>query len=239
VDTERGYVDDIYSAELASTPALQLVKLGCPGETTGTFLHGGICPTYGSQMGAADKFLKTYGSQTSFITLDIGANNVDNCAPGGNVNTTCVAQGEKAAGKQLPVILANLEAADPGVVIYAMNYYDPFLAAYLEGPPDGMGLAEASIPLTVDFNNELDQIYTAHGVTVVNVQDNVFDTTDYTMANGDTIGGSPVPDDVYDLCAQTYNCTPSPQGPNIHPNDVGYQNIADAFLADLNPATAG
>ena len=49
VETKQGYADDLWSRYHASTPALRLAKLGCPGETTGTMLAGG-CPWPGTQM---------------------------------------------------------------------------------------------------------------------------------------------------------------------------------------------
>src|ERR1700729_1541987 len=43
VETGQGYPDLVYATLLASHPALRLVRLGCPGETTQTMMHGGIC----------------------------------------------------------------------------------------------------------------------------------------------------------------------------------------------------
>lgn len=42
VETGQGYPDLVYATLLASHPALRLVRLGCPGETTQTMMHGGI-----------------------------------------------------------------------------------------------------------------------------------------------------------------------------------------------------
>jgi lysophospholipase L1-like esterase len=229
VDTDQGYVDDVYSSELANDSSLQVEKLGCPGETTKTFMDGGICPIYGSQLRAASRFLRLHGADTSFVTIDIGANNVDNCVSGLAVNLPCINKGVNQIKKQLPVILSTLEAADPGVPIYGMNYYDPFLAAYLDGS-SGQQLAALSLDLAQEVNTTLDTIYGDYNVPVADVAD-AFGTYDNTFTNGDTIGGNPVPDDVYNICALTYMCAPSPVGPNIHANPTGYQTIANAFLA--------
>ena len=43
VETGQGYADQLYAMLRPSQPTLQLVKLGCPGETTATMIHGGIC----------------------------------------------------------------------------------------------------------------------------------------------------------------------------------------------------
>ncbi len=229
LDTDQGYVDDIENAELATDPTLQVEKLGCPGETTKTFVNGGICPTYSSQLHAATKFLRLHGADTSFVTIDIGANNVDNCLVGTTVNLPCINKGINQINKQLPVILAALQAADPGVTIYGMNYYDPYLAAYLDGSA-GQQLASLSLILAQSVNSTLATIYGNYNVPVADVAD-AYGTSDNTFNNGDTIGGNPVPDDVYNICALTYMCAPSPVGPNIHANPTGYQTIANAFLA--------
>lgn len=41
--TNQGYVDDLYAVYRRQVPNLRLVKLGCPGETTGTMINGGVC----------------------------------------------------------------------------------------------------------------------------------------------------------------------------------------------------
>lgn len=270
INTDQGYVDDIYQAQLANAstnPAdatLQLVKLGCPGETTTTYLRGGICPNYHSQNLAAVNFLKHHGAQTKFITLDIGANNVDSCLTfdpttglANGVNGTCFINGTKTAAKQLAVILTNIKAAAPNVPIYGMTYYDPFLALYLQGEvynlqngiPEGTptspgtieeNLAEGSVGLSANFNGALDQVYSAFGVPVTDVGSatalagapDAFNTTDQTSAENAQIPVAPgvsvpVPDNVANICALTWECNLS----NIHPNQNGYQVIAGDFQA--------
>src|ERR1700684_457052 len=54
VETRQGYAIQVYAALLPGHPGLRLVKLGCPGETTSTMIHGGICRYRGgSQLAAA------------------------------------------------------------------------------------------------------------------------------------------------------------------------------------------
>src|SRR5262245_38196656 len=59
VETDEGYSDQIFAALQPNFPNLQLVKLGCPGETTATMINGGICNDYasGNQLNDALKFL--------------------------------------------------------------------------------------------------------------------------------------------------------------------------------------
>jgi hypothetical protein len=53
-ETGQGYPDQLYAMLRPGQPALHLVKLDCPGETTATMIHGGICRyPAGSQLAAA------------------------------------------------------------------------------------------------------------------------------------------------------------------------------------------
>src|ERR1035438_9134215 len=70
VSTDQGYADQLYAIEKPKIPGLQLVKLGCGGETTASFLSGqgnagdalllGCDPAGGSQMVAAERFLRQH-----------------------------------------------------------------------------------------------------------------------------------------------------------------------------------
>ena len=52
--TDEGYADQLYAIATSWYPNLELVKLGCPGETTGTMIDGGICAyDHGSQLDQA------------------------------------------------------------------------------------------------------------------------------------------------------------------------------------------
>jgi hypothetical protein len=43
--TDEGYADQLYRLLRLTRPRLQLVKLGCPGETSTTLIAGGLCPS--------------------------------------------------------------------------------------------------------------------------------------------------------------------------------------------------
>jgi hypothetical protein len=94
VVTNRGYADALFKAERRSRRGLRLKKLGCPGETTTTMIKGGICRyAGGSQLAAAKKFLRTH--RVAFVTLDIGANDVDGCLKNGSIDIACVGAGSR------------------------------------------------------------------------------------------------------------------------------------------------
>ncbi len=53
------------------------MDLGCPGEITTTFVHGGKCPyAEGSQLAAAEAFLSAHQGQVAFVTIDIGGDDI-------------------------------------------------------------------------------------------------------------------------------------------------------------------
>src|SRR5208282_2299781 len=103
VDTDQGYADQLYEIEKQSIPDLQLVKLGCGGETTTSFLTGrgnsadalllGCDPAGGSQMVAAERFLRKHGSEVALVTIDIGANDIDGCEEEDTISSDCVIRG--------------------------------------------------------------------------------------------------------------------------------------------------
>ncbi|MDA8341260.1 MAG: hypothetical protein M0007_03415, partial [Actinomycetota bacterium] len=67
VETDQGYANDLYDLYRFAYPGLHLEKLGCPGETTETMVHGGICSyPEGSQLAAAVAFLRTH--RVAFVT---------------------------------------------------------------------------------------------------------------------------------------------------------------------------
>jgi lysophospholipase L1-like esterase len=225
--TNQGYVDDLYAQLLARMPRLQLAKLGCPGETTGTMINGGTCPyALGAQLAQAADFLVTH--DVLLVTIDIGANNIDGCVTGGAPNPSCVANGVAAAAKDLPVIMQVLRWASPTVPIVGMNYYDPFLAAWLLGP-SGRALANASVALAQSFNATLGRTYAEFSAPVADVEGA------FMTPHGDALPGTGVPVNTAVICAWTWMCAPSPVGPNIHANTNGYFVIAAAFVARIGP----
>ena len=226
VETNQGYVDDLYGLYRGEVAGLQLTKLGCPGETTTTMIHGGVCyPAGTSQLDRAVGFLRSH--HVVLVTIDIGANNVLPCVGLSGIDTGCINQGVGEVTNDLPYILQQLRAAaGPGVPIVAMNYYDPFLAEWLQGPT-GQALAKQSVEFTVFFNNVLAQIYAAARVPVADVQA-AFQTTNFTLVP--PLGW---PLNVSIICASTWMCAPSPVGPNIHPNVAGYWVIAGTFAKTI------
>jgi lysophospholipase L1-like esterase len=229
--TGQGYVDDLYASLHSADPRLVLENLGCPGETSGTMLTGGVCPFAGAsnQMDAAVAFLRANPGRVKLITIDIGANDVDGCLSSGSINLTCINNGLTAIASNLARITVQLRRAAPYATIVGMNYYDPFLAAYLSGPT-GPALAQQSVTLSDTLNQELANIYSLVDARVADVA-GAFSTDDFTtmvpLAPGVT-----VPINVARICQWTWMCT-VPPGPDIHANQAGYAVLAQAFEAQL------
>ena len=114
VATPDGYADQVYAALHPSRPGLRLVKLGCPGETSTSMINGGICRYRGgSQLATAVAFLQAHRGRVLLVTLDIGANDPENCGgrPGLGQLAKCAVKDVPAAVGHLGTIMAHLKAA--------------------------------------------------------------------------------------------------------------------------------
>ncbi|MDH6131339.1 lysophospholipase L1-like esterase [Kitasatospora sp. MAA4] len=228
----HGYAQDLARtlgerAEHSGHP-FSFTDLGCPGETTGSMINGGCPyphPYAGAQVDAAVAYLKDHHRDDVTVTLDIGANNVDGCATGGNLDIVCAGKGIVTAGKDLGTILTRLRAAaGPHTKIVGMNLYDPFLAAWMTGDK-GKVLAGLSVPLADTLNTTLDVVDAVHGVPTADVA-KAFSTNSFLPLV--PLAGQQVPLNVDRIMTWTNMA----RG-DIHANDTGYQVMADAFLAKI------
>lgn len=230
-DTNQGYADVLYARLKLKDPSLQLVKLGCSGETTTTMIDGGKCtdryPVGTSQLQVAEQFLRDHLGQVTHLTLDIGANDVAGCAAGGSIDYACVAQGTTSITSNLQTILDRITAADGKLPKSAgMSYYDPFLANWLTGT-SGQVVATASVTLLVTINAIETLEYGEHGFKTADVQ-TAFHTADFGHKRF-VAGYGVLPANVADICQFTYMCSQQ----NIHPTAQGYRIIANAFAAKI------
>jgi len=234
VKTRQGYPDQLFTALHLGNPALKLVKLGCPGETTGTMMNGGIC-TYpaGSQLAQAAAFLANHKGHVQLVTIDIGANDLNPCLALTNITdiVKCLQQVFPKVQTKLTAIMKTLTTASgsgPPPMI-GMTYYDPELANWLKGTPADKALAKDSIALAQAFGNLLSGVYTAFGAKVADVFKS-FHTAQFAARVTLPAFGK-VPKDVGYICSYTWMCAAPPVGPNIHANRLGYAVIANTFLA--------
>ena len=228
-DTGQSVVTDVsYPGFLAETlkeeiPRLRHVNLGCPGETSDSFIDGGICDyKRGSQLNQAVKFLRSRGKSTKLITIDMGANDILGCIDGTNIDQTCFAGAVQNLITNMVDILNTLRwAAGPNVPIVAMNYYNPLAIFWFQDP----ALADQTNVLQGIVNSALEGVYAAFDVPVADVA--------AAYMSGDLVtddNGNLTPDSLDLLCTWTWMCSHQ----NIHPNAAGYGVIADLF-ADILP----
>jgi len=222
VPTNQGYVDDLYAFFHGDVPSLRLAKLGCSGETTASMALGLGSPcSYqaGSQLAQAIQFLQTH--RVALITIDIGADDLLQCfdVESAHIDQGCLSTAVQTTPYYLAGILSQLRAAAPNALIVGMNYYDPFLAAWLFGP-SGQALASLSLSLVTAFNGELASVYRAHQVPVADVAGTfrVDNTSLRVTAPNVTLA-----------LVWTWMSAQSPRGPDVHPNAFGYFAIASAF----------
>jgi lysophospholipase L1-like esterase len=247
VETQHGYTNQLFAMKRRSIPGLRLYKLGCGGEDTASMLGTGpktFCQytgdhrigyskrRRGSQIAAAEKFLREHRGQVAFVTIDIGANDVDGCATGGAVNVACLNAGIASIKNNIPKISKRLRAAaGRSVTIVGMTLYDPFLALYFD--PNTRGIAVASPGLAKQVNQSITNGHKRNGVTRVADVSKAFstDVTTPVTYSGPLTNNQPqqVPRNVERICQYTWMCVPRPVGPNIHANATGYGVIANTF----------
>jgi len=231
VETPQGYPDLVYATLRASHPGLRLVRLGCPGETTLTMMHGGICHyPAGSQLAAATAFLHAHRGHVFLVTIDIGANDLEDCGSQPNLAqlASCITQIPKDTADVATILTSLRAAAGPGVRIVGMNYYLPALAEWRSGLL-GHTTAELSEKFAVAYDDLLKHAYGQAGIGVADVF-GAFETTNF--GNPVVVPGiGSLPRNVARICQWTWECAPPPRGPNQHANAAGYRVIADEILA--------
>jgi lysophospholipase L1-like esterase len=238
---KHGYANQLYWRARQEIPSLELVKRGCPGESTDTMITGDwICPyPAGSQLDQAVAFLNAHRGRIAFITITIGFNDV-----GGTDGVVCwdfrtgvfslsCVRGELPNIKSnLGYIIDTLQAAAPSVPIAGMSYYDPFLGYWIVGPR-GEALARYNERTMQTLDAALISTYSSRGAAVADVAGpDFFDTANFTDMVWTPFGEVPV--NVAHTCRWTWFCSPQYLF-DLHANDVGYRVIAEAFWDVLHP----
>lgn len=219
-DYTHGYVDDLFHT-LQQEGVKSVANMGCPGETSSSFIQGGCAssipphfPYTGPQLNAAVSFLKANPGKVSLITLDIGANDVLR-------DTTVTPNGCTLNQSGFEADLATLDTNLTGTILPAlykaltpkghitsrivmMNYYNPL-----------QNICPNTIPSTQILNQHLANDVSGFGTIV-----DVFGA----------FGGATTPNP--NICTYTWftlGCPGIPQTNDIHATDLGYSVIADTF----------
>lgn len=225
-DKDGGYVGLVQRVLRHTWRGTELVNLACSGETVVSMVDGGRCAyPEGSQLDAATAFLTSHGRTTRVITLDIGANDVQRCVGDAGIDTTCITQGMTAVATRLPGVVTALREGAPKARIVVLNYYNPFLAAALQGP-DGEALAAQSTALQSTLNRIIEGAATANGAVVADIATS-FQSTSTRPTRLPGVGT--VPRNVALVCTWTWMCKRG----DIHANDAGYAVMGVTVLARL------
>lgn len=223
-DPDGGYVGGVLGAVRDPGSRTRLVNVACSGETVVSMVEGGRCDyEKGTQLAQALHFLHAHARFTRLITIDIGANDVQRCVtrePLG-IDGACLEDGMTQVATRLPAVLGALRDAAPGAEIVVLNYYNPFLAAYLLGD-SGKTLAQASMPLQAQLNGIIASAAAGAGAEVADVA-TAFRSTETAPGPGG------VPVNVATICAWTWMCSRF----DIHANDDGYAVMASTVVATL------
>jgi lysophospholipase L1-like esterase len=234
--SSHGYADQLHQRIKATMPELQLLKLGCPGETAESLISGNGSPCdypSGSQLNEAISFLQTHPGQIAFITINIGVNDVlERCLKGpGVINLLCVRHKMPGLQADLASILEALRDAAPGVPIAGMSYWDPFLGFWTF---DALGkvLAVVDNRSMQELNAGLADTYQDEDALFADVAaPEYFNIGDFTHLVSTRWGRVPV--NVANACRWTWFCPGTAFQGDPHPKDIGYGIIADAFQAVL------
>lgn len=238
----QGFADQLYALRRLADPQLELVQLGCPGETTESLRSGGTpaaqrCfPNGEAQLEQAAAFLAEHRGSVALVTISVGGNDLARCVSGTAVDEACVDEGFAAAARNLPVIAGTLrEAAGEQTPIVGITYYNPYLAAWLQGP-EGQEVARATAAVLAEYNLLLRTAYATGDVAVADVERSYL--SGVFSPEVDVPPHGPVPLNVAVVCSLTFMCAPPPVGPDVHPTTAGYSVIAATVAAAL-PQHAG
>ena len=225
-DRDGGYVGGVLDALQDSAPKAKLSNLSCSGATTTSMLGTDRCAyEQGSQVDAAVQFLRAHKTKVDLVTIDIGANDVTPCARG-TVDVACAIGAVGTVERNLTTILGRLRAATgPQTQIVVLNYYNPFLAAWLTGPA-GQQVAALTTGLQAMLNGAVARSAASADADVADVA-TAFRSTNTTPVA--TAYGT-IPTNVATICAWTWMCSKS----DIHANDAGYAVLADVVAGRLD-----
>jgi hypothetical protein len=168
------YVDGLWRTVREHSPDLALKKLGCPGESSASMISGkdSLCDYAAeSQLDAAVRFLERNPDGVSFITIDVGANDVvDACLDfdTGLLHRACVIDLLPRLSTRITEILDALRAAaGPDVPILGMNYHVPFLGLWGLVPGGVIWRGSTREPSRCERRSR--DVYGDAGVTVADV----------------------------------------------------------------------
>lgn len=222
---------------------LDLENFACGGATVKSMVDDPGCwdtgrseegPGYDvPQLEAAIAFLEDHPEGVDLITIVIGINDVLPCVKSHDDQLACVTETVAEIEGPLVDALADLRsAAGPDTVIMGLSYPNVALGAYItEDDPAlasvwGKAFGEVINPMLKESYESVEGIFV-----------DVTDETGAYVPFGQTTTLEPygeIPVAVAELCQLTWSC----EGPDVHPNDVGHEVMADLIVDALPPPPA-
>ena len=230
--TNRGYSNRLVSMEAAKGVTLKLTELGCPGESIATMIHGPD-PCYvapDTQLSDAVAFLHTHHNAVTLVTVDLGFNTLNVCFRNLDIDLTCVTPQLTLLRHQLSQVMRTLtSAAGPHVTFIGVGHYNPYLTmSTKEGSTEVF--ATNSVIALRRMNTTFSQVYASFKIPMADVA-TAFHEEDTRVIHVSKKESTTA--NVRYECQLTWMCAPKPYGPNIHPNNSGYQAIARSIAAVL------
>ena len=225
--TTSGYANDLLKLERSRWSGLHLVQLGCPGETTGSFLAGGdhCRPAGRSQLAEAVSFLQWH-TNVVLVTIDLGFNNLLPCLAYTRWIKRACRGSWRQSSSNLPRY-SRVACSRPFAAYRRCRALRPVsVRAYANFAVKDF--ASASIAVIDRLNAMLRFAYSTAGVPTANVG------AAFALANAvptTRTNRTTAPKDLVRLCALTWVCTTPPLR-NSHPNEDGYEVIAES-IADV------
>lgn len=230
--TNRGYSNRLVAIEAAKGITLKLTEFGCPGESIATMIHGPD-PCYvapDTQLSDAVAFLHAHHNAVTLVTVDLGFNTLDVCFRHLDIDLTCVDPQLTRLRQQLSQVMRSLTgAAGPHVTFIGVGHYNPYLTmSTKEGSREIF--AANSVTALRRMNTTFSQVYASFKVPMADVATAFHeeDTRVIRVSKNESTTAN-----VQYECKLTWMCAPKPFGPNIHPNNSGYQTIANSIVLVL------
>lgn len=237
--TRNGFAYQLPGLAATRGYRLKLVNFGCAGATSRSILterlaadarcKGPGAPPYtGTQVSAAEAFLRRNRGKVGLITVSIGGNDITRCAREADA-VTCVGAALPRVEKNLATLLKRLRnAGGPKVRLVGITYPDVILGQWVGENPN-QDLAKLSVVAFQSLiNPALKKTYEAFGGRFVDV---TRATGAYTPLE-QTVDYPPygtIPVAVADVCRLSFYCSDR----DIHATTAGYRIIADLIAKTL------